>query len=186
LNAQDVRIGSLLTLQEVRINVNGLHLTLPPHAGARVVEATCTLVATEKALNELLQANPPEGVRDLSLATLSGRMRIEGKKVWNKIPLPFTMTAAPEIEGGARVRLNVHELRVFGPIPVPSVVTQGIANSINDTLAEKFDVTKLPIQLRLTGLTVEPGRVLLSATAALDIAPAIRPSDELQRATQDS
>jgi hypothetical protein len=185
LNAQDVRIGSLLTLQEVRINVNGLHLTPPPRAGARVSEATATLVATEKALNDLLQANPPEGTRDLSLATLTGRVRIEGKVVWNRLPVPFTLTAAPEIEGGARLRLNVQQVQVLGPFSLPSFVSQSIGGRINDTLAEKFDVTKLPIQIRLTGLTVEPGRILLSATAAVDIVPALRPSEELQKARQD-
>src|SRR4051812_7053328 len=133
LNAQDVRIGSLLTLQEVRINVNGLHITPSPRAGVRASEATLTLVATEKALNDLLQANPPEGTRDLSLATLTGRVRIEGKVVWNRLPVPFTLTGAPEVEGGARLRLNVHQVQVLGPFALPSFVSQSIGSRINDT-----------------------------------------------------
>jgi hypothetical protein len=174
---QDVLIGDVVTLQEVRLNLNGLRMSSGPDRGIRVQEATVTMVATEKSLNDLLKVNPPEGTRDLSLATLTGRVRIEGKVVWNRIPVPFTLTAVPEVEGGARLRLNVQQVQVLGPIALPGFVSQSIGNKINDTLAEKFDITKLPIQARLTGLIVEPGRILLSATASIDITQAALEAD---------
>lgn len=186
LNAQDVQIGDALTLQEVRLTADSLIVNPAPRASIRVQEATVTLVATEKSLNSLLHTNPPDGTRDLSLATLTGRVRIEGKFLWNRIPVPFTLTAVPEIEGGARLRLNVHEIRAFGPLPIPSVITQGIANRINDTLAKWFDITKLPIQVRLTGLTVEPGRILLSATAAIDVTPVLTRSEAIDKSPTES
>jgi len=184
VNAQDVQIGDILTLQEVRLNLNGVRLDGRAERGIQVQEAVATLITTEKSLNDLLRANPPEGTRDLSIATLSGKVRLEGKVVWNRIPVPFTMTAVPEVEGGARLRLNVQQVQVLGPIALPAFVSQSIGNRINDTLAEKFDVTKFPIQIRLTGLTVEPGRILLSATAAIDIVRNAIEADSVDLAPQ--
>ena len=166
----------------MRINVIGARLTGQP-GQIRIEEATATLTVTEKSLNALLQANPPEGTRDLSLATLTGRVRIEGKVLWNRIPVPFSLMASPEVEGGARLRLNVQQVQVLGPIALPGFVAQGIGNRINDTLAEKFDVTRFPVPLRLTGLTVEPGRILLSATASIEIATIGSASEAIEKST---
>ncbi len=141
---------------------------------------SATFVVTEASLNRLLAENPPEGTRDLSLATLSGRVRIEGKIVWNRIPVPFVLTGVPEVEGGARLRLNVQQVHILGPFALPAWISQGIGSRINDSLAEKFDSAKLPIPVRLTGLTVEPGRILLSASAAIDIVPALRDAEVLE------
>ena len=168
LSAQDVQLGDIILLQEVRLNAVNIHVS-PPGLNVQVEEANATIVVTEANLNRLLATNPPDGTRDLEFATLSGRLRISGKYLWNRIPVPFVLTGAPEIEGGARLRINVHQIQVIGPFSLPSWVSQGIGTRINDSLAEKFDVAKLPMKIRLTSLAIEPGRIQLSATAAIEL-----------------
>ena len=100
---------------------------------------------------------------------------MNGKHLMGPIPVPFALTGVPEVEGGARIRLNVQSVNVLGPIPLPAVAVQGIGSAINKSLAEDFDTTKLPIPVRLTGLVVEPGRLTLTATAAVEVRPVAPP-----------
>jgi len=171
--AQDIEIGDLITLSELRLAAKDVEITPEPGGPVRIGEATATAVITEATLNRILARHPPEGLRDLEIKTLSGRIGIEGKKLFTGIPIPFTLLAVPEIEGGARLRLNVQQVHVLGPIPLPHVAVQGIANLLNDTLARNFDATRLPIPIRLTKLTVETGRLLLSGTASVEIRPRV-------------
>jgi hypothetical protein len=173
LSAQDVQLGDVISLQEVKLSA--VNINIRPAAGLsiHVQDANATLVVTEANLNKLLASNPPDGTRDLEIATLSGRLRISGKNVWNRIPIPFVLTGAPEIDGGARLRINVHQIQILGPISLPSLITQGIGTRLNDSLAEKFDISKLPWKIRLTGLTVEPGRILLSANTSIELSTSL-------------
>lgn len=180
-SAQELQIGELLTLQEIKLTGGDVRVTVSPGGPLQAVhigEVTATAILTEASLNRLLEQNPPPGTRDLEIATLSGRIRISGKVV-KGIAIPFTMFAVPEIEGGARLRLNVQQVNALGALSLGNTLAQTIGNAINETLARKFDTTRLPIPLRLTGLTVEPGRIILSASASLDITPgALQPPSQ--------
>lgn len=167
--AHEIQIGDIVTLQELRLDAAAIELTAEPGGAVRAADANATLVVTEANLNRLLARQAPAGVRDLEIATLSGRVRITGRWIAKGIPVPFTLMAVPEIEGGARLRLHVQQVHVLGPVALPGVVAQGIGNMLNDNLARAFDATRLPIPLRLTGLQVEPGRVLVSATAPVEV-----------------
>ena len=171
LNAQEIKVDDQITLQEVRLSGADIRLTTGPRGPVRIAELNGTLIVTEASLNRVLKRKPPEATRDLELATLTGRIRVTGKRMVGFVPVPFTLVCAPEIEGGARIRLNVQSVNVLGPMPVPGPFVQGIGDQINKSLAEAFDTTKLPIPVRLTGLVVEPGRLTLTATAAVEVRP---------------
>ena len=164
-----MQLGDVISLQEVKLSAVNINIRPAGGLSVHVQDANATLIVTEANLNKLLATNPPDGTRDLEIATLSGRLRISGKIVWNRIPVPFVLTGAPEIEGGARLRINVHQIQVLGPISLPSVITQGIGTKINDSLSDKLDISKLPWKIRLTSLVVEPGRILLSANTSIEI-----------------
>jgi hypothetical protein len=76
------------------------------------------------------------------------------------------MSAVPEIEGGRKLQMNMQNVRVVGAVTMPSFLVQIIGNAINERLAKHFDASKLPIPLRMTGVVVEPGRLIVSATLA--------------------
>jgi hypothetical protein len=164
LNAQEIDVSGLLQIHEVRLT--GASISLSPDPGGRLVigEATGTVTVTEAALNRVLADATIDKVRGLDLKTYSGRIGISGRhEVLGPVSLPFNLSAVPEIEGGVRLRLSPKEISVAGGVGVPAFLVQAIGTKINEQLAKRFDASKLPIPLRLTGVTVEPGRLILSA-----------------------
>jgi len=171
LNAQEIEVGDVITLQEVRLTGTGV-LFRSSEAGAAIhIESVqATMILTESSLNRFLAGRNEEPLQDLQVAMLTGKVRISGRYKLGFVPLPFSLTAVPEIEGGARLRLDPRQMSFV--VPLPGVAAQVLGERINTRLARSFDTTKLPLPgLRLTGLTVEPGRVLLSATASLELRP---------------
>lgn len=179
--AQEIKIGQIITLQELRLTGGGIVYATEPERTLHIAELNANLIITEASLNRLLTETPIREIRDLQVETLTGRIRIKGRYlVAGRLPVPFAMTAVPEIEGGARLRLDPRQIHFIGA-PLPAFAVNLIAERINERMAEGFDVSRLPISLRLTALTVEPGRFLLAAAASLQLRldefdPARRPS----------
>lgn len=171
LDANEVRLGELITLEEVRLSGAGIVIRSEPETGLSIAELNATLVVTESALNRLLAGRSEDSLRDLEVAMLNGKARISGKyTMLLGLGVPFTFTAVPEIEGGARLRLSPREISVLGPT-LPGFMTDIIGERVNAALAKSFDTTRLPLPVRLTGLTVETGRLLLTATASVSLRP---------------
>jgi hypothetical protein len=180
LNAQDIQIGDLLTLQELRLTAKGISLRTEPGGTGHIAEIDGTVVLTEVAINKMLSGRAEEGLRDIEVETLTGRLRISGRReVALGLAVPFTLTAVPVIEGGTHLRLDASQISVIAGA-LPGFVTQAIGEKINARLKKAFDTSHLPLPLRLTSVDVEPGRVLLSATASLELRPA---TTEIQRAS---
>lgn len=171
LTAREVHLGDLVTLQEVRLEAAGLQARTRDGSGLRVADLSARLVVDEAALNRALRAQPTGRVRDLEVALLSDRVRISGHyAIGGPMALPFSFTAVPEIEGGARIRLEPRQL-VLAVVSMPGFSAQIVGEQVNATLAHAFDVTRLPIPCRLTGVTAETGRLVLTATAVLELRP---------------
>jgi hypothetical protein len=171
LNAQEIQIGDIITLQEIRVNGTGITLGSPGGA-VQVAEAGVTFIVTEAALNRFLAGRAEGRLRDMEVAMLNGRVRLTGRfQVAGPLWIPFSAAGAPEIEGGARLRVNWQQINPVG-VPVPHAAVQVIGEIINNRLAAAFDVTKLPLDVRLASLTVETGRLLLTAAAAIEFRPA--------------
>ncbi len=168
LDAHDVDLGGVITLDELKLAAGSLSIAPGPGGALRIADLTGTLIVTESALNRFLRGRDEGPLRDLQIAMLTGKVRIAGRYVRLGIPVPFSFTAVPEIEGGARLRLDPRQMSVAGA-PMPNFMPHLIAERINPRLAEALDVTRLPLPVRLTGLTVETGRILLHATAMVDL-----------------
>ncbi len=171
LSAQEVQIGDIVRLEELRLDCQGVEIGARRGGPVRIAEANARLIVSESSLNRFLSLKPDDEVRELQVAILNGKVRITGRyMLLGRIPVPFTLTAVPEIEGGARLRLDPKQMSLIGA-PIPGVATQMIGDRVNAYLSRTLDATRLPIALRLTGLTAETGRLILTATASLDLRP---------------
>jgi hypothetical protein len=164
LTAKDVKIVGVPPFMELQIDGTELIVTDSEDGRLWVRSATGSILVTESAINRAITSISVDKVSDLDLKTYNGFARISGRyQVLGAVSAPFTITAAPEIESGARLRLAVRDFSVAGAIPMPSFVINMLAARINEQLGKAFDVTRLPVPIRLTGVTVEPGRLKLSA-----------------------
>ncbi len=166
LEAREIHLGGLLVVDELRLTASGIMLASGDGPGLRISELNATIIVTESALNSFLAGRSEDSLHDLKVYMLTGKVRFEGRYGL----IPFTYTGVPEIEGGARLRLDPRQMSIIG-VPMPGMGVQAIGERLNAQLARAFDITRLPIQMRLTGLTIETGRVLLSATAAVEMSP---------------
>src|SRR5262249_10247829 len=106
ITAQEVEIGDLIRLEEVTLNLQGVEFRAGP-GPIRIQEANARLVINEVSLNRMLARKPDDALRTLQAAILNGKIRISGKySILGLLPVPFAFTAVPEIEGGARLRLD--------------------------------------------------------------------------------
>ena len=167
LDAREVQLGEVVLLDEIRLMANTVAYRSGPDGAIKIDTLEATLVVTESAFNHFLEKNTEEPFSDLQAAMLNGKMRISGRYRL-LLPIPFTVTAVPEIEGGARLRLDSKHMSLVGA-PIPGFGVDVIGERINAQLARAFDANDLPIPVRLTKLTVETGRLILNATTSVEI-----------------
>jgi len=146
---------------------NSLSYRSGPEGAFNIESVEATLVVTESSFNRFLEKNTEAPFSELQAAMLNGKMRISGRYRM-LLPIPFTVTAVPEIEGGARLRLDSRQMTLVGA-PIPGFGVELIGERINAQLARAFDANELPIPVRLTKLTVETGRLILNAVTSLEI-----------------
>lgn len=176
ITAQDVRPAGAPPFAEVRIQGSEIILSSSGDGKLWVRSATGSVTVTEASINSAVASAQIDRVRDLDLKTYNGFVRISGRhEVVGSIAVSFTITAVPEIESGARLRLAVRDFSVAGAVPMPSFVINMLATRINEQLGKTFDAGRLPVPIRLTGVTVEPGRLTLSAS--LEMPPESAPGD---------
>lgn len=164
LVARDIRLANVLGIDEVKISCDGIQITTGPLGSLKLSNVTVALTITESALNRFLSGRVEDQLRNLQVRMLNGKVRIEGKYT----VFPFTFTAVPEIEGGARLRLNPRQMSFVG-LPIPGVGTQVIGEKINTRLAGGFDLTRFSVPLRLSSLIIETGRLILAAQGELEL-----------------
>jgi hypothetical protein len=164
LAAREVRLADILTLDEVKLTGEDIRIRTGRNGTFSISGLTATLTITESALNKFLSGRVEDQLNSLQVRMLNGKVRIEGKYRM----FPFTFTAVPEIEGGARLRLDPRQMSLIG-LPIPGVGAQVIGEKINTRLSRAFDITRLPLPLRLTSLIIETGRLLLSAAGDVEL-----------------
>jgi hypothetical protein len=167
LDARDLQFGDGLALDEIRLTGAGIAYRSGTAGSLKIEALDATLVVTEAAFNRFLESNTDEPFSGLQASLLNGKMRLSGRYRMF-VPIPFTITAVPELEGGARLRLDSKQMSLVGA-PSPGFGVEMIGEKINAQLSRAFDATRLPIPVRLTQLTVETGRFLLHATTSLEI-----------------
>jgi hypothetical protein len=176
LDARDIRIGEIIRLDELRLTGNGIAMSAPGGA-VRAASVEGDLVITEADLNRFLEGRSEDPLSGLQVAMLTGKVRLSGRyALFLGMSAPFTFTAVPEIEGGARLRLDPKQMTAVG-VPIPGGALQMIAEKINAQLAGAVDTTRLPIPVRLTTIRIETGRLVISATLSIELSPVKRGRD---------
>src|SRR5207248_11488819 len=126
LNARDVRLLDILTIDEVRLAGEDIKIATGRNGSVKISGLTASFIITESALNKFLAGRVEDQLRNLQVRMLNGKVRLEGKYSM----FPFTFTAVPEIEGGARLRLDPRQMSFVG-LPIPGAGAQVIGEKIN-------------------------------------------------------
>lgn len=177
ISARDVTVLGVPPFLEVIIDGTDLVVSDSSDGRLWVRSATGSIILTEASVNDAISETKVEKIRDLDLKTYNGFVRVSGRhEVLGAMAVPFSITATPEIESGARLRLALKDFSIAGALPMPAFVINMLASRINEQLGRQFDTTRLPVPIRLTGVTVEPGRLTLSVK--LEMPPESAPEEE--------
>lgn len=169
--ANNVKLDTGLEISRLQIDAGGITLETDSKSGITANNAQLHLLITEVALNRCLQNTPMDGIADFEIKLLSDRVEICGKqKLVGKLGIPFKVGGKIEVMDGKTFRINLASAEIGRSISLPTFVVSTISDRVNESIAANFDICHLPVPVRLSGITVEPGRLKLSAeivTAAL-------------------
>lgn len=168
LRLTGVEVHGALGLEHLVLGADKLAVA---NEGGLAVQIPClriTLVLAEKRVNAFLDGQAVGSVRNLRLTFLSGRIRAAGRYYLGKVPIPFTLVGVPEVEGETRIRLESKEMTLLAAA-LPGIGRQALENRINQELANRLDVSRLPFPTRLTEVRAEPGRLTVSAEAVIKL-----------------
>jgi len=174
IHLTNVKLRDDVILDEVHLEGENILAEAPQNKGDNGrITATDTKVRammTEANVNLLLAGNVPADapVRNLSIAILSGKVRITGHVVKSVMSLPFTIEAIPRIDNGVRVWLDFQSSKMV--FNMPASVTEMIEQQINKQLA--IDLSKLPFAVRIDEIRCEPARLTVLAKANIVLPPA--------------
>ncbi len=170
---QNVQLREDVILDEAHLE--GEAFRLDPPAGdepGRVTagETRFRAMMSEANLNRMLAANlPPEAeIRNLRIATLSGKVRFTGQRVMLGLGVPFTVDAVPTIENGVRAFPDLQAMKA-GIMNVPTAVVEFLEQRLRKTMT--LDLTKSPIPIWLDEIRCEPGRITVLGKARLSWPP---------------
>ncbi len=170
----NVKLRDDVILDEVHLEGENILAEAPQNKGENgKITATDTKVRammTEANVNLMLAGNVPADapVRNLSIAILSGKVRITGHVVKSVMSLPFTIEAIPRIDNGVRVWLDFQSSKMV--FNMPSSVTEMIEQQINKQLS--IDLSKLPFGVRIDEIRCEPARLTVLGKASIVLPPA--------------
>lgn len=169
LSARDVRFGDQVVVQHLSVECSEVRIGLPLGKSPSSVRASVQIVISETELNRQLIGRQEQGLRDLALGLMTDKLRITGRyALMGPLAVPFALVAVPEITGGSSIRLNIRDVSIVGAA-LPGMSAQMIGERINARVTDTLNVEKLGLPVRLTGLRVEPGRLILSGEAALEL-----------------
>src|SRR5689334_20411115 len=79
LTAHEVEIADIIRFEEFRLDCQGVSVGLGKSGPVRIAEANARLVISEASLNRFLALKPDEGVNNLQVAILNGKLRVSGR-----------------------------------------------------------------------------------------------------------
>lgn len=164
-----VRVDGLQVITSLRVNAQGIELPFGLAGPVRVAEAKVELTVDEATVNGVLRGATAGRIRNIDMAMMRGAWRLRGRYVLaGPLAIGFEVTTVPEIDGGARIRVDARRIAVIGT-PIPGMVLPMLAEHVNAFLARELDLTRLPVPVRLTGIDVEPGRTVLHGISSFEI-----------------
>jgi hypothetical protein len=175
LHLKNVRLSDDITIDEIHLDGGDIEVSPATASGnAATVKAREThfqALISEANINALLAAHlPTDGLaRHVRLALLSGKARITGRLATAVVHLPFTVEVVPLVENGVRIKLDLQSARsgFAAPAPLLSVLEQ----LLNNNPSLPFDLTRLPVPVKVDEIRCEPGRLTVSGRARLSWPP---------------
>jgi hypothetical protein len=164
ISARSLRMGRLdvaafdATLHHVDINP-GLLYGSRQLAVRSVGGGTAVVVVSADNLARLVGAQP--AVKQVVVHLSPGSMMLDGTVTVLGADFPASLAAHLVVRDAAHLDLMVDRVTVLGGLPVPPDVAARLADSVNPVL----DVGRLPFELRLTGVAIGDGVVVLRASA---------------------
>jgi hypothetical protein len=172
-SAQNVQLREGVMLDEVKLE--GADLRYESAEGKpgqfSTGEMRFRVVVTEPNVNRALAASmPPDfAVRSLTVELFSGKARISGQYQKLGLPIPVTLEAAPRLENGIKVSLDVSGAKaIFG---FPAALVETIEFLLNRELT--LDLSSSPVPVYLDDVRCEPGRLVILGRARLSWPPAL-------------
>jgi LmeA-like phospholipid-binding len=161
IDGWNVRAGGQLALESLHLELNDLRYHAPPNEALTVGESLLVIHLTEAALNDYLRRQHPKSPTEVAFhdgtVTLKGTMRLLGG-----VLTPVETSGRLEIAEGSRIEYHADTVH-FPAETAPDAGAEYIEKSLNPLL----DVTRLNLPIRLNGIEVEPGRLVVRGTATL-------------------
>lgn len=164
VSARSVRMGRLdvaafdATLRQVNVDA-GLLYGRRRLAVRSVAGGTARVMVTADDLARLVATEP--AVKQVVVHLRPGMMVLDGTVSVFGADVPASLTGHLVVRDAARLDLVVDRITVMGGLPVPADVAAQLVASINPIV----DVGRLPLNLRLTGVMIGNGIVMLTAAA---------------------
>jgi LmeA-like phospholipid-binding len=164
VTARSVRMGALdvaafdATLRHVEVDA-GLLYGRRQLAVRSVAGGTAQVVVTADNLRHLVAAQP--AVKQVVVHLRPGAIVLDGTVAVFGADFPASLVGHLAVRDAAHLDLVLDRVTVLGGLPVPPDVAAQLSASINPVL----DVGRLPFDLRLTGVTIGDGVVMLRAAA---------------------
>ncbi len=166
---RSIRIGDVIEIAELRVSAQDVTAPIAKDQGAvNSRDVSVSLTVSEIALNRALQARPTDAVRDMEIALMAGKVRVTGRigKV-RALSLPFAVVAELQTNGSCLL-VDPSRVNLLGA-PLPGFTLNTLGDRINSQLARVFDTSRWPVQVRLTRVAVEPGRLVVEANSSLSV-----------------
>jgi hypothetical protein len=162
--ARSLRMGRLdvaafdATLRQVDVDA-GLLYGRRLLAIRSVAGGTARVMVTADNLTRLVAAQP--AVKQVVVHLTPGTMVLDGTVNVFGADVPASLAGHLVVRDAAHLDLVVDRITVMGGLPVPGDIAARLAASVNPIL----DVGRLPFDLRLTGVMIGNGIVMLRASA---------------------
>ena len=145
-----------LVVDELELRTGQSDVDIDPFALGLRQPATAVATVTQASIAKVLAARSPDNIRDFEARVDAGQIHVTAKAVV-LLPIPVNATCHLEIVGGKQVFVRLDSVEVLG----------GGAKSLVEAQIEKvnplFDVSDLPMEVLLTKVEAENGKVVLHA-----------------------
>jgi len=154
-----------LVVDPLRLTIKGLEFSKQPFHILRPGTATFSGRISESAVNHFLRQQKRTGsglLKNIRIEFKQGAARVTGSVSILNVDIPLETTGSLQVADGIRLHYKIDKLRVGGvgvPPALPGLLT-GLVNPL-------VDLSGLRFTPNITRVTLEPGAVTVSGTAAV-------------------
>jgi len=154
-----------LVVDPLRLSIKGLEFSKQPFRILQPGTATFSGRISESAVNHFLRQQQRTGsglLKNIRIEFQRGTARVSGSFSVLNVDIPLETTGSLQVVDGIRLHYKIDKLRVVG-ISVPPALPGLLTSLINPLV----DLSGLRFTPNITRVTLEPGAVTVSGTAAV-------------------